>query len=166
MYLNKAFLFGNLTKDPEVRYMTTGEAVANCSIACNEKWKNKAGEKQESVEYINLVFYRRLAEVVGEYLKKGSMIYVEGKLQTRKWQDKEGKDRYTTDIIVNEMTMLGGKPQGGEQHDDAQPERQPETRSAPAAARRPPQDQIGAFADFSDDIPFQNPYAGKWWSVQ
>jgi len=115
MSVNKFIGVGNLTRDPEVKYMPNGEAVTNCSIACNEKWKAKDGSKQEKVEYINLTFYRRLAEVAGEYLKKGSMIYVEGKLATRKWQDKEGKDRYTTDIIVGEMQMLGGKPSGDQE---------------------------------------------------
>lgn len=107
--LNKCAFIGNLTRDPETRYMTNGEAVTNCSIAVNEQWKSKDGEKQERVEYINLVFYRRLAEVAGEYLKKGSMIYVDGKLQTRKWQDKDGQDRYTTEIRADTMKMLGGK---------------------------------------------------------
>lgn len=132
--LNKCAFIGNLTRDPETRYMTNGEAVTNCSIAVNEQWKSKDGEKQERVEYINLVFYRRLAEVAGEYLKKGSMIYVDGKLQTRKWQDKDGQDRYTTEIRADTMKMLGGntgsqpkehgekKPAGGfDGMDDAVP---------------------------------------------
>ncbi|CAG0939957.1 partial Single-stranded DNA-binding protein, partial [Gallionellaceae bacterium] len=106
MSVNKVILVGRLGKDPETRYMTNGEAVTNVTLATSENWKDKSGEKQEKTEWHNLVFYRRLAEVAGEYLKKGSMIYVEGKLQTRKWQDKEGKDRYTTEIIANEMQML------------------------------------------------------------
>lgn len=89
--------------------MTNGEAVANVSIACNETWKDKNGEKKESVEYVNLVFYKKLAEIAGEWCNKGSSIHVEGKMKTRKWQTKEGQDRYTTEIIVNEMQMLGGK---------------------------------------------------------
>lgn len=112
MSINKCIFIGNLTRDPEVKYMSNGEAVANASIACNEKWKSKDGTPQEKVEFINLTFYRRLAEVAGEYLKKGAMIYVEGKLSTRKWQDKEGNDRYITEIIVSEMQMLGGKQDG------------------------------------------------------
>ena len=90
------------------------DAVANCAIACNERWKSKDGTPQEKVEFINLVFYRRLAEIAGEYLTKGSMIYVDGKLSTRKWQDKEGNDRYTTEIIVSDMKMLSGKTEGAQ----------------------------------------------------
>ena len=100
--VNKCIFIGNLTRDPEVRYMTSGKAVANCSIACNEQWKDKNGDKQEKVEFINLVFYRRLAEVAGEYLKKGSQVYIEGKLTTEKWQGKGGKDRRTTQNTFNE----------------------------------------------------------------
>ena len=114
MSINKCIFIGNLTRDPELKYLPSGEAVANCAIACNERWKSKDGTPQEKVEFINLVFYRRLAEIAGEYLKKGSLIYVEGKLSTRKWQDKEGKDRYTTEVIVNEMQMLSGKTEGAQ----------------------------------------------------
>ena len=113
MSVNKVILIGRLGKDPETRYMTSGEAVTNATLATSENWKDKNGEKQEKTEWHNLVFYRRLAEIAGEYLKKGSQIYVEGKLQTRKWQTKEGQDRYTTEIVVNEMTMLGGPGQHG-----------------------------------------------------
>lgn len=110
MSVNKVILVGHLGKDPEVRYMTSGEAVANVSLATSETWKTKEGEKKEKTEWHHLIFYRRLAEIAGEYLKKGAQIYVEGKIQTRKWQDKEtGQDRYTTEIIVNEMKMLGSK---------------------------------------------------------
>lgn len=109
MSVNKVVLVGRLGKDPEARLMTNGEAVANVTLATTESWKDKSGVKQEKTEWHNLVFYRRLAEIAGEYLKKGSQIYIEGKLQTRKWQTKEGQDRYSTEIIVNEMQMLGGK---------------------------------------------------------
>lgn len=115
MSVNKVILVGRLGQDPATRYMPNGEAVTNATLATSENWKDKSGEKQEKTEWHNLTFYRRLAEVAGEYLKKGSMIYVEGKLATRKWQDKEGKDRYTTDIIVGEMQMLGGKPSGDQE---------------------------------------------------
>lgn len=107
--INKVILVGNLGKDPDIKKMTNGESVANITIATTENWKDKSGVKQEKTEWHNLVFYRRLAEIAGEYLKKGSQIYVEGKLQTRKWQTKEGQDRYSTEIIVSEMQMLGGK---------------------------------------------------------
>lgn len=113
MSLNKAILIGRLGKDPEVKTMTNGEAVANVSLATSETWKDKSGSKQERTEWHNLVFYRRHAEVVGQYLSKGSQIYVEGRIQTRKWKDKEGQDRYTTEIIVNEMQMLGSKAPDG-----------------------------------------------------
>lgn len=113
MSLNKAILIGRLGKDPEVKTMTNGEAVANVSLATSETWKDKSGSKQERTEWHNLVFYRRHAEVVWQYLSKGSQIYVEGRIQTRKWKDKEGQDRYTTEIIVNEMQMLGSKAPDG-----------------------------------------------------
>ena len=118
MSVNKVILIGRLGKDPEVRKMTNGESVTNITLATSENWKDKSGVKQEKTEWHNLVFYRRLAEIAGEYLKKGSQVYIEGKLQTRKWQDKEGKDRFTTEIVANEMTMLSGKVAN-------QPEQQP-----------------------------------------
>ena len=160
MSVNKVILIGRLGKDPETRYMTSGEAVTNATLATSENWKDKSGVKQEKTEWHNLTFYRKLAEIAGEYLKKGSMIYVEGKLQTRKWQDKEGKDRYTTDIIVNEMTMLGGKSTGGsfevvEEQQQSAPSRAPAApRSAPAAAPSSGSSQGRSFDNFDDDIPF------------
>ena len=144
MSVNKVILIGRLGKDPETRYMTNGEAVTNVSLATSETWKDKSGEKQEKTEWHNMVFYRRLAEIAGEYLKKGSMIYVEGKLQTRKYTDKNGVEKYSTEIIVNEMTMLGGKPQG--EHAE-KPARQDAAPAAKPAAK-------GAFDDFDNDLPF------------
>lgn len=141
MSVNKAILVGRLGKDPEVRYMTNGDAVANVSLATSETWKDKNGEKQDRTEWHHLIFYRRLAEIAGEYLKKGSQIFVEGRIQTRKWQDKEGKDRYTTEIIVNEMKMLGSKPS-----DDSSPATQQKPSAEPAGK--------GNFDNFDDDIPF------------
>lgn len=112
--VNKVILVGNLGKDPEVRYMPNGGAVANVTVATSEQWKDKqTGEQKERTEWHNVVFYQRLAEIVGEYLKKGSQIYVEGSLRTRKWQDKNGNDRYTTEIIASEMQMLGGRGGSG-----------------------------------------------------
>jgi single-strand DNA-binding protein len=145
--VNKCTFIGNLTKDPEVKYLASGDAVANASIACNEQWKNKAGEKQESVEFVNLVFYGRTAEIAGEWLKKGASIYVEGKMKTRKWQAKDGTDRYSTEIIVGEMKMLGGKPDGGQTDRPAQ---QPATQNKPGPAKG------GGFDNFDDPdlIPF------------
>ena len=110
--VNKVILVGNLGNDPEVRYMPNGNAVANLSLATSESWKDQQGQVQERTEWHRLTMYRRLAEVAGEYLKKGSQIYVEGKLQTRKWQDQQGQDRYTTEIIVDQMQMLGGRGNG------------------------------------------------------
>lgn len=166
MSVNKVILVGRLGKDQETRYMTNGEAVTNATLATSETWKDKAGEKQEKTEWHSLVFYRRLAEVAGEYLKKGSQVYIEGKIQTRKWQDKEGKDRYTTEIIVNEMQMLGSRQQGGD-HEQAEP-----SRAAPAPKperQQQPQGSApakGAFDNFDDDIPFMwhgAPGAGVSW---
>lgn len=124
MSVNKIILVGRLGKDPEVRVMASGESVANVTLVTTESWKDKSGGKQEKTEWHNLVFYRRLAEIAGEYLKKGSLIYIEGKLQTRKWQTKEGQDRYTTEVIVSEMQMLGSKAV-------SQPA-QPQSQSKPA----------------------------------
>ena len=112
--VNKVILIGNLGKDPETRYLPSGGAVANVTVATSESWKDKqTGEAKERTEWHNVVFYQKLAEIVGQYLKKGSQVYIEGSIRTRKWQDKEGHDRYTTEIIANEMQMLGGRPGGG-----------------------------------------------------
>ena len=151
MSVNKVILVGRLGKDPETRYMTNGEAVTNVSLATTENWKDKTGEKQEKTEWHNLTFYRRLAEISGEYLKKGSMIYVEGKLQTRKWQDKEGKDRYTTDIIVNEMQMLSSKSTSGTSFEVVE---NPVASASAPAGNKPPPAKTGGFDNFDDDIPF------------
>jgi single-strand DNA-binding protein len=155
MSVNKVILVGRLGKDPETRYMTSGEAVTNATLATSENWKDKAGEKQEKTEWHNLVFYRRLAEVAGEYLKKGSQVYIEGKIQTRKWQDKEtGKDRYTTEIIVNEMQMLGSKSGGAGSFEVVENQSSaPAARSAPATKAAAPAAK-GNFDNFDDDIPF------------
>lgn len=146
--VNKVILVGRLGKDPETRYMTNGEAVTNFSLATDESWKDKAGEKQSRTEWHNCTAYRKLAEIISEYLKKGSLIYIEGKIQTRKWQTKEGQDRYTTEIIVNEMTMLGGKQ---DQRIDSNAHGQPE-----ASPKANPQQASKGFDSFdmSDDIPF------------
>ena len=158
--VNKVILIGNLGKDPEMRYSPNGGAVANITIATSESWKDKtSGEKQEKTEWHRVVFFGRLAEIVGEYLKKGSQIYVEGRLQTRKWQDKEGKDRYTTEIVANEMQMLGsregrGAPSEFDQSGDEGQSRGGSSR-APAAASSGGGGKPSAPAgDFDDDIPF------------
>jgi single-strand DNA-binding protein len=126
--VNKVILVGNLGRDPEVRFMPNGEAVCNFSIATTDTWKDKAGAKQERTEWHAIVMYRKLAEIAGEYLKKGSTVYVEGRLQTRKWQTKDGLDRYTTEIISDQMQMLGGK---GSTSDDVHGTRTQPTNEQP-----------------------------------
>jgi single-strand DNA-binding protein len=168
--LNKVSLIGNLGADPETRYMPSGGAVANARLATTEKWKDKAsGEAREATEWHTLVFFDRVAEVAAEFLSKGKQIYVEGKLKTRKWQDKEGNDRYTTEVHVQQLVLLGG----GQRDDDGPSDRTPAPRSAPAPAsqgygthRGNPQPQRrpaapparggsgGGLADMDDDIPF------------
>ncbi len=144
--VNKAIILGSLGQDPDIRYTASGAAVANISIATNEQWKDKeSGEMQERTEWHRVVFFGRLAEIVGEYLRKGSQVYVEGRLQTRKWQDKEGKDRYTTEIVASEMQMLGSKSGGTTASFDQS--QQPQ-QSAPATTAK------GSDDDFDDDIPF------------
>ena len=144
--INKVILVGNLGKDPEVRYMPNGNAVANITLATSESWKDKqTGETQEKTEWHRVVLFRRLGEIAGEYLKKGSQVYIEGKLQTRKWQDNAGNDRYTTEIVADEMQMLGSRGAGGSagfSSGDAPSER----KAAPAVAE--------AGGEFDDDIPF------------
>ncbi|WP_269532914.1 single-stranded DNA-binding protein [Chitinimonas sp. BJYL2] len=164
--LNKVLLIGNLGRDPEIRYLPSGEAVANFSIATTDKWKDKQGQMQEKTEWHNISMFGRLAEIAGQYLKKGSAVYVEGRLQTRKWQDKAtGADRYTTEIIANEMKMLGGRAGagGGGAEFDQSPAYE---NAAPAPARnnaggggnqgggRPAPQKPQSFDDFEDDIPF------------
>ena len=113
--VNKVILIGNLGADPEMRATASGESICNLRLATTEKWKDKAtGEARETTEWHRVVLYRRLAEIAGEYLRKGSAVYIEGRLRTRKWQDKEGKERFTTEIEGNELKMLGGKPSGTE----------------------------------------------------
>jgi len=145
--VNKVILVGNLGKDPEVRYMPNGNAVANITIATSESWKDKqSGEQQEKTEWHRVVMFRRLGEIAGEYLKKGSQVYIEGKLQTRKWQDNSGNDRYTTEIVASEMQMLGSRGGGGSagfSQDSAPAQSAPQSAPQPAAA-----------GEFDDDIPF------------
>jgi single-strand DNA-binding protein len=152
--VNKVILVGNLGRDPETRYMPNGKAVTNFSIATSESWKDKqTGEQREQTEWHNIVMYDRLAEIAAEYLKKGSQVYIEGKLRTRKWQDKEGRDRYTTEINANEMQMLGGRPggSGGGGGGDYSRGEASSSRPAPASAGgRAPADD----SPFDDDIPF------------
>ncbi len=150
--VNKVILVGNLGRDPETRYTTGGDAVTNIRVATTDTWKDKNGEKQEKTERHTVVFFGRQAEIAGEYLKKGRQVYVEGRLQTRKWQDKEGQDRYTTEIVADRMQMLGsregsGAPVAAEPSERA-PAPEPRTgKSAGAPAKK-------NVDDLDDDIPF------------
>jgi single-strand DNA-binding protein len=150
--INKVILIGNLGRDPEVRYTPSGAAVCNVSLATTRTWKSKdSGERVEETEWHRVVFYDRLAEIAGEYLKKGRSIYVEGRLKTRKWQDKDGVEKYTTEIIAEEMKMLGGREgMGGGDGDEA-----PARSAAPRAAAKPaPAAKASSFDEMDDDIPF------------
>jgi single-strand DNA-binding protein len=152
--VNKVILVGNLGKDPEMRYMPNGDAVANITLATTDTWKDKqTGEKKEATEWHRVVFFRKLAEIVGQYLKKGSQVYIEGALKTRKWQDKEGQDRYTTEIVADDMKMLGSR-QGMGSSDAPSRDPAPDSRSAPQAAAKPATAAPSSFNDFEDDIPF------------
>ncbi len=143
--VNKVILVGNLGQDPEIKYMPSGQAICNISVATTESWNDKStGDKVEKTEWHRVVFFRRLAEIAGEYLRKGSQVYIEGRLQTRKWQDQSGNDRYTTEIVANDMQMLGSKGSGVA----SMPESTSASQAEPAT--------IGSSAsdDFDDDIPF------------
>ena len=146
--VNKVILVGNLGRDPEVRYTAEGAAIANISIATTSKYKNKTGEPVEETEWHRVTFFGRLAEVVGEYLKKGRPVYVEGRLKTRKYTDKDGVEKYATDIIASEMQMLGGREKGDDQEEL-------EPAPAPAAPRKPTSPpRAPNFEGMDDDIPF------------
>jgi single-strand DNA-binding protein len=154
--VNKVILMGNLGRDPEVRFMPNGDAVCNFSIATTDSWKDKAGERQEKTEWHNIVMYRRLAEIAGEYLKKGRPVYLEGRLQTRKWQTKEGQDRYTTEVIADSMQMLGGRD--GAPAQESQTSSQPDTKNefdqTPSRNNQSGSSNSSSFDEFEDDIPF------------
>lgn len=168
--VNKVIIVGNLGKDPEVRYMPSGGAICNVNIATTRQWKNKeSGEKQEETDWHRVVFFDRMAEIAGEYLKKGRSVYVEGRLRTRKWTDKEGKDQYTTEIVATDMQMLGGREGmgGGAGSGDeggggySEQRSAPQQRSAPAGrpaasapAPRPAPKSPTGFDNMDDDIPF------------
>jgi len=144
--VNKVIIIGNLGRDPDVRYMPDGGAVANISVATTESWKDKSGEKQERTEWHRVAFFGKLAEIAGEYLKKGSQVYVEGSLRTRKWQDKEGKERYTTEIVADRMQMLGSRAGGSEAMSQEAP--------AKEHAAFKSEGKGGGIEDLEDDIPF------------
>ena len=174
--INKVILVGNLGQDPEVKYMPNGGAVTNISIATTDTWKDKStGEKKENTEWHRVVFFNRLAEIVGEYLRKGSQVYIEGNLRTRKWQDQSGADRYSTEIVAREMQMLGGRAGGSSdfapqqfQQGSGAPQQSAPQQNAPqqnAPQQNAPQQQAPQqatqqsappqnFDNFDDDIPF------------
>ncbi len=169
--INKVILIGNLGRDPEVRYTPNGNAICNISVATTRNWKDKtSGDKVEETEWHRVVFYDRLAEIAGEYLKKGRPVYVEGRLKTRKWQDKDGKDVYTTEVIADNMQLLGGREgmgggdAGGDSGYDQGGGGRGESRAAPAARSAPPASRPAptkpaaksstGFDDMDDDIPF------------
>ncbi|HEX4780623.1 MAG TPA: single-stranded DNA-binding protein [Usitatibacter sp.] len=153
--VNKVIIIGNLGRDPETRYMPDGGAITNISVATTDKWKDKNGEMQEKTEWHRVAFFGKLAEIAAEYLKKGSQVYVEGRLQTRKWQDKEGQDKYMTEIVANQMQMLGSRQgmggAGREAQEGGAPEGASRGAAKPAAAAKT---GGGKFDDFEDDIPF------------
>jgi single-strand DNA-binding protein len=166
--INKVILIGNLGNDPDVRYTPSGNAVTNITVATSESWKDKqTGQQQERTEWHRVVFFNRLAEIAGEYLRKGAKVYIEGSLRTRKWQDQSGQDRYTTEIVANEMQMLdtragdtgGYQPQneqGGYSQPQAQPRQQQHPASQPQASQQPQPSPAPApgMDPFDDDIPF------------
>lgn len=151
--VNKVILIGNLGADPETRYLPSGDAVANIRIATTEVWKDKGGEKQEHTEWHRIAFFGKLAEIAGEYLKKGSPVYVEGRIRTRKWQDKEGQDKYSTEIVADRMQLLGSRGGGSESM-----AREPKTVAAESSGGngKPAAKKSGgaSFEDMDDDIPF------------
>lgn len=165
--INKVLIIGNLGRDPEVRYAPSGAAICNITIATSRNWKDKtSGEKMEETEWHRVVLYDRLAEIAGEYLKKGRPVYIEGRLKTRKWTDKDGVEKYTTEIIANEMQMLGGREDGAGGGNEASPRREaaPQQQRSAAPAQAPArntgggatarQPARGGFDDLDDDIPF------------
>ncbi|EJU70593.1 single-stranded DNA-binding protein [Neisseria meningitidis] len=174
MSLNKVILIGRLGRDPEVRYMPNGEAVCNFSVATSETWNDRNGQRVERTEWHNITMYRKLAEIAGQYLKKGGLVYLEGRIQSRKYQGKDGIERTAYDIVANEMKMLGGRNEnsGGAPYEEsygqsqeayqrpAQQSRQPASdapshpQEAPAAPRRQPVPAAAPVEDIDDDIPF------------
>lgn len=147
--VNKVILIGNLGKDPETRYMPNGEAVTNITVATTETWKDKNGDKQEKTEWHRVTFYRKLAEIAGEYLKKGRSVYVEGRLETKQYTDKAGVERYTTGIVASDMKMLGGKKEHRDDGEDYQEAPKAQSAQKPSSSAK-----SNEFSDMDDDIPF------------
>ena len=158
--VNKAILVGHLGKDPETRYASSGDAICNITLATSEAWRDKAtGEKREATEWHKVAFFGKLAEIADQYLRKGSQVYIEGSIRTRKWQDKDGQDRYTTEIRADQMKILGGKQEG-----DGPSRGDTAGRSGERARQDPPQggsNPSSGFGNFDDDIPFNKLGAGR-----
>jgi single-strand DNA-binding protein len=153
--VNKVIIVGNLGRDPETRYMPSGDAMTNIAVATTDKWKDKAsGEQKEATEWHRIAFFGKLAEIAGQYLKKGSQVYIEGKLRTRKWTDKEGVEKYTTEIIADTMQMLGSRQGAGAPMDDGYSSNAPAAGQKPAPASRPASKAPANLSDMDDDIPF------------
>ena len=160
--INKVIIVGNLGQDPETRYMPSGNAVTNINVATSESWKDKqTGQQQERTEWHRVVMFNKLGEIAGQYLKKGSKVYIEGSLRTRKWQGQDGQDRYTTEIVANEMQMLDSRGGGGDyspppqsQENWGQQSKPSQPQAAPQAAPDYDAGNKGGFGDFDDDIPF------------
>ncbi|HEX4597258.1 MAG TPA: single-stranded DNA-binding protein [Burkholderiaceae bacterium] len=153
--VNKVILVGNLGRDPETRYVPDGAAITNISVATTSQWKDKnTGEKREETEWHRVAFFGRLAEIAGEYLKKGSQVYIEGRLRTRKWQDKDGQDRYTTEIVADVMQMLGARQGAGVPPLDDEPRAPRTAAKQPVAKAAKEPAGGGGVADMDDDIPF------------
>lgn len=167
--VNKVLLIGNLGADPETRYAPSGDAICNIRLATTETWRDKAtGERREATEWHRIGFYGKLAEIAGQYLRKGSQVYIEGSLRTRKWQDQSGQDRYSTEIRADELKMLGrkedgsGEPSAPRQSTDQRPQGGQREQRAPQPQRQSGGAQ-GGFGDFDDDIPFAQYAAGAAW---
>jgi single-strand DNA-binding protein len=153
--VNKVIIIGNLGRDPEMRYLPSGDAIANLRIATTDKYKDRNGDMQEATEWHSVAFFGKTAEICGQYLKKGSQVYVEGSLRTRKWQDKEGNDRYTTEIRGDRMQMLGGRSTGGGGIADYDaPPAEGMSSNPPRASGKPAGGNAGSMNDMDDDIPF------------
>lgn len=150
--VNKCIFIGNLGRDPEIRYMPSGDAMANFSIACTDTFKDKSGQKQERTEWVRIVMFGKQAEIAGEYLKKGSSVYIEGRMQTRKWQNKEGQDQYTTEIVADRMQMLGGR--GGGSNSFEVVDREDDGGGSAPRQSAPASRPASSVNDLDDDIPF------------
>ena len=161
--VNKAILVGHLGKDPETRYAPSGDAICNITLATSETWRDKStGEKREATEWHKVAFFGKLAEIAGQYLRKGSQVYIEGSIRTRKWQDKDGQDRYTTEIRADQMKMLGGKQESDAPSRDAGSRSSAPPPGAPQGGNKPSGNASGGgFGDFDDDIPFNKLGAGR-----